>query len=94
MRMGSLQDIVRGPEGTTITVGQFKLLGKSPGIHLTRHRITGDYPVVYRVITTPDGKRIGYILLVTFEDSTVDEKVAAALQEMTRRCPLGWVDFG
>jgi C-terminal processing protease CtpA/Prc len=57
-------------------------------LHLTRHQITGDYPVVHQVITTPDGKRIGYILLVTFEDSTVDEHVAAALQEMTAEAPL------
>ncbi|MFZ0534934.1 MAG: S41 family peptidase [Anaerolineales bacterium] len=85
---GLLQDIVRGPEGTIINV-----LVQTPGeepreLHLTRHQITGDYPVVHQVITTPDGKRIGYILLVTFEDSTVDEQVAAALQEMTAEAPL------
>jgi C-terminal processing protease CtpA/Prc len=44
--------------------------------------------VVYQIITTPDGTRIGYILLITFEDSTVDEQVAAALQEMTAEAPL------
>jgi carboxyl-terminal processing protease len=85
---GLIQDIVRGPEGTTISV-----IVQTPGedpreLRLTRHRITGNYPVVYRVITTPDGKRIGYILLVTFEDSTVDEQVAAALQEMSADAPL------
>lgn len=85
---GRLQDIVRGPEGTTITV-TVQTPGEEPReINLTRHRITGDYPVVYRVIITPDGKRIGYILLVTFEDSTVDEKVASALQEMNADAPL------
>jgi C-terminal peptidase prc len=85
---GLLQDIVRGPEGTTITVA-VQTPGEEPReINLTRHRITGDYPVVYRVILTPDGKRIGYILLVTFEDSTVDEKVASALQEMNADAPL------
>lgn len=85
---GSLQDIVRGPEGTTISV-KVQTPGEQPrDLRLTRHRITGDYPVDYRVTTTPEGKRIGYILLVTFEDSTVDEKVAAALQEMTAQSPL------
>jgi C-terminal processing protease CtpA/Prc len=85
---GLLQDIVRGPEGTTITMTVQTPGDKPRELHLTRHRITGDYPVVHRVITTPDGKRIGYILLITFEDSTVDEKVAAALQEMTADAPL------
>jgi len=85
---GLLQDIVRGPEGTSITV-KVQTPGEDPReVHLTRHRITGDYSVVHRVITTPDGKRIGYILLVTFEDSTVDEKVAATLQEMNADAPL------
>ena len=85
---GLLRDIVRGPEGTTITV-TVQTPGEEPrDLHLTRHRISGDYPVDHRVITTPEGKRIGYILLVTFEDSTVDEKVAAALHEMTIDAPL------
>jgi carboxyl-terminal processing protease len=85
---GFLRDIVRGPEGTSI-----ELVVKTPDeqprhLTLTRHRITGDYPLVYQVITTPQGDRIGYILLVTFEDGTVDEKVANALQDMTSSAPL------
>jgi carboxyl-terminal processing protease len=85
---GLLQDIVRGPEGTTITV-TVQTPGEEPReLHLTRHRITGDYPVMHRVITTPDGKKIGYILLVTFEDSTVDEQVAVALQDMATDAAL------
>jgi carboxyl-terminal processing protease len=85
---GFLQDIVRGPEGTSITISV-----KSPGeepreLILTRHRITGDYPLFYQVITTPHGGRFGYILLVTFEDSTVDEKLAAALQDLATDGPL------
>jgi carboxyl-terminal processing protease len=85
---GFLRDIVRGPEGTTI-----KMMVQSPGenpreISLTRHRITGNVPVIYNVITTADNKRIGYIFLVTFEDSTVVESVANALREMTKEVPL------
>jgi C-terminal peptidase prc len=85
---GYLRDIVRGPEGTTIDVS-VQTPGEDPWeIHVTRHRITGDYPIVHSVITTPEGKRIGYIFLVTFMDSTVDEQVAQALQEMTADAPL------
>jgi C-terminal processing protease CtpA/Prc len=40
------------------------------------------------VIDTPDGKRIGYIILLTFMDGTVDEQVAQALKEMTADAPL------
>jgi carboxyl-terminal processing protease len=80
---GFLQDIVRGPEGTTIDI-VVKTPGEEPRhLTLTRQRVTGDFPLVYQVITTPQGNRIGYILLVTFEDGTVDEKVARAIQDMT-----------
>ncbi len=85
---GYLRDIVRGPEGTTITLS-IQTPGESPrDVRITRHRINGDYPLVYTVISTDDGKRIGYILLVTFDDSTVDEKVGYALQDMTADAPL------
>ena len=85
---GFLRDIVRGPEGTTIT-----MLVQTPGeqpreIRVTRHRITGEVPVTSKVIALPDGNRIGYILLVTFDDSTVDEQVASALSQMTEDAPL------
>jgi len=85
---GYLQDIVRGPEGTTITINV-----QTPGedlrqVQIIRHRITGDYPLDHTVITTPGGKRIGYIFLITFEDSTVDEQVAQALEGMSAGGPL------
>jgi carboxyl-terminal processing protease len=85
---GYLRDIVRGPEGTGIDV-----IVQTPGeepreIHVTRHRITGEVPILYKVIPTPDDKRIGYILLVTFDDSTVDEQVASALRQMSEGSPL------
>ncbi|OGO62039.1 MAG: hypothetical protein A2029_08590 [Chloroflexi bacterium RBG_19FT_COMBO_47_9] len=85
---GFLRDIVRGPNGTTIT-----MVVQTPGaqpreIRITRHQITGEIPVIYKVITLPDGNRIGYILLVTFDDSTVDEQVASLLNQMTEDAPL------
>ena len=80
---GFLQDIVRGPEGTTIDIVVNTPGEQSRNLTLTRQRVTGDFPLVYQVITSPQGDRIGYILLVTFEDGTVDEKVARAIQDMT-----------
>jgi carboxyl-terminal processing protease len=85
---GYLRDIVRGPVGTTIDVS-VQTPGELPRlIHLTRQRITGTYPLVHQVITTPEGKRMGYIFLVTFMDGTVDEEVIKALKEMTADAPL------
>jgi carboxyl-terminal processing protease len=85
---GFLRDIVRGPEGTTITV-IIQTPGEKPReVRLTRHQITGNTPVFHSVITTPDGRRIGYILLITFMDSTVSGQVADALKEMTAEKPL------
>jgi carboxyl-terminal processing protease len=85
---GYLRDIIRGPEGTNIDI-TMQTPGEEPRIiQITRHRITGDYPIVHSVITTPEGKRIGYIFLVTFMDSTVDEQVAQALKDMTSQAPL------
>jgi carboxyl-terminal processing protease len=85
---GFLRDIVRGPEGTSIDIVVRTPQEEPRHLTLIRHRITGDYPLIYQVITTPQGDRIGYILLVTFEDGTVDEQVANALADMTSKAPL------
>ena len=85
---GFLRNIVRGPVGTSITI-----LVQTPGeepreVVVTRQRITGETPVTYSVITSPEGLRIGYILMVTFADATVDDQVEAALRAMTAEGPL------
>ncbi|HNT23566.1 MAG TPA: S41 family peptidase [Anaerolineales bacterium] len=85
---GYLRDIVRGPEGTIANV-----LVQTPGqapreIQIPRHRITGGYPVPHTVLTSPNGQRIGYILLPSFADTTVDEQFGAAIEAMTSEAPL------
>jgi C-terminal peptidase prc len=85
---GYLRDIVRGPEGTTVT-----LLVQTPGqeprdVQIIRHRITGGLPVPYTVLTSPNGQRIGYVLLTTFTDSTMDEQFGDVLTAMTADAPL------
>lgn len=85
---GFLKDIVRGPEGTSIT-----MTIQTPGqaerqVIVTRQRITGTASVLYQVLTSPTGLHIGYIMLVTFDDSTIDEQVGEALQVMTSSGPL------
>jgi carboxyl-terminal processing protease len=85
---GFLRDIIRGKEGTSVT-----LTIQTPGqaarqVTLVRRRITGAVPVPYEILTSPIGKHIGYIMLVTFNDSTIDEQVRAALEEMHAEGPL------
>lgn len=85
---GMLSSRIRGPEGSSVT-----LVVQTPGdepreMTLTRQRISTTLPVPHKVLTSESGKRIGYMLIVTFADNTVDESVAAALEEMTLDGPL------
>jgi carboxyl-terminal processing protease len=85
---GMLQDTVRGPAGTSVT-----LTIQTPGqaerqVTVTRQRITGSVSVPYQVLTSPSGLRIGYIFLFGFDDSTIDERVAEDIQAMTAQGPL------
>jgi carboxyl-terminal processing protease len=85
---GFIRDIVRGPEGSSL-----RLTVQTPGqepreISLNRQRISGPTPVPYQLLTTPNGKRIGYILVVTLNDSTIDEQVTSALSALSAEAPL------
>jgi C-terminal peptidase prc len=72
-----------GPEGSQVTF-EAQTPGEEPRtLTVTRQRINSTLPVPHTVIETPSGQRIGYILMVTFADGTVDESVAEALEEMS-----------
>jgi C-terminal peptidase prc len=85
---GFLRSTIRGPEGTQVTIIVQTPGGEARPLTITRQRINSILPVNYEVITSASGKRIGYIFLVTFADSTVDESVAEALRQMTEAGPL------
>jgi carboxyl-terminal processing protease len=88
---GSLKDIVRGPQGSPITL-TVQTPGEEPRQQtLVRQQISGPVPVPYRLIDSPAGQRIGYILLVTFNDTTIDDQVEEALQAMSREGELDGV---
>jgi C-terminal peptidase prc len=75
----------RGPEGTTVG-----LTVRSPGqgsreITLTRRRLTGGLPVDACMVP---GTRLGYVMLPTFLDETIDDQMREALQSMTSEGPL------
>ncbi len=85
---GYIRDIIRGPEGSELT-----LTVQTPGettrqVEITRRRIKGAIPVPYQVLTSPDGQHIGYLMLVTLGDRTIDEQVENALRIMNNQKQL------
>lgn len=80
---GAALDSLFGVEGTEVTI-----IVQSPGelpreMTLPRGRITGSLPVPYDLLTTPDDKRIGYLVIPTFSDSGIGNKVGDALSDLT-----------
>jgi carboxyl-terminal processing protease len=85
---GFLRDIIRGPEGSSVL-----LTVQTPGeavrqITIQRRRITSSLQLPRRVLSSPAGKRIGYILVPTFSDGNVDRLVGSALVAMSDGGPL------
>jgi carboxyl-terminal processing protease len=79
---GFLRDIVRGPAGTPVTL-TIQTPGQTPRqVTLHRQQITSSLPVPYQILKSPEGKRIGYILLTSFIENGIDERVREALQAM------------
>ena len=88
---GLRRDLLRGPEGTSIEL-TVQTPGEAPRqVSVTRRRILGATPVPYEVLVTSNGRRIGYLMLVTFNDSTVDDQVGEALAAMSADGPLDGV---
>ncbi len=85
---GYHRNLLRGAENTVITL-TVQTPGQGPRqVDVRRARVTGSVPVPYTVLTTPGGKGVGYILLVTFADETVDDQVEKALKDLTASAPL------
>ncbi len=85
---GFQKDLFHGPEGTLL-----ELTVQSPGeeprqVQVERRRIKGPVPISYLEMHTPQEKRIGYLLLPTFADETIDEQVEEALRSLTAELPL------
>jgi carboxyl-terminal processing protease len=85
---GNRKNLLRGPEGTTIT-----LTVQTPGqevrqVQITRREVLTEMPVPHQVVSTPAGKRIGYLMIPTFNETDIDKRVAQAIQEMATSAPL------
>ncbi len=75
----------RGPEGTTVNL-RVRTPGEAPReITVTRRRVTGSLPVDSCLIP---GTRLGYVMLPTFQDETIDDQLREALMAMSASGPL------
>jgi len=80
---GFLRDVVRGPKGTQVTL-TIQTPGREPRqVTLERQQISTSLPVPFKILTSPEGKRIGYLLLTSFADGGIDRIVGEALNAMT-----------
>jgi len=76
---------VRGPAGSSFTL-RIQRPGEEPRtLTLTRRAISGSTPIEYCLVR---GTRIGYILVPTLADETIDDQVRTALQKMVAGGPL------
>ena len=80
---GMRRDLLRGPEGTSLTIS-VRSPGQAPRqVEITRRRITASLPVPHQILITPGGNRIGYLLLPTFNETDIDENVGQALADLS-----------
>jgi carboxyl-terminal processing protease len=85
---GAARDLIRGPEGTEIVLTVQSPGGEIRPVNVRRDRISGPIPIPTSILTSIDGKRIGYMLLVSFADSTVESRIGQALMDMSIGGPL------
>lgn len=77
---GYISDNLLGPQGSSVMI-TVQSPGEEPrDVRIIRSQITGSLPVPYSTISTPGGKRVGYILLVSFSDSNIDNRIADILE--------------
>lgn len=82
---GMPRDIIRGPEGTTVTLS-IDRPGETPfDVTLTRSRVTGAEPLDDCLIP---GTRIAYLFLPSVDDVTLPDQMRSALKALTASGPL------
>lgn len=75
---------LRGPAGSSVTLSVQSPGGDPRQLKLVRQQIASEMPVPYEVLTSPEGKRVGYLLLTTFIDETIPGKVRQAIKDLQR----------
>ncbi len=88
---GVRRNLLRGPEGTKITV-TVQTPGEQPrDLVITRRRISGATPVPSVLLVTPNGKRVAYLLVTTLVEQTIDDEIGRALKNLADGKPLDGV---
>jgi carboxyl-terminal processing protease len=85
---GDNLDLLTGAAGSSVT-----LTVQSPGeeprqLTVNRDRIVGSLPVPSHLFTSPGGKKIGYLLIPTFSDSSIAIQVGQALDDLGQQADL------
>ena len=78
---GMRRDMLRGPEGTPLTLTIQSPNQQPRQVSVTRARVTGSVPLDSKLLATLQGRRVGYILLPTFSDETIDDRFKTALAD-------------
>ncbi len=73
--------LIRGPLCSVVHLTVQSPGGQPRDLWLMRNTIKGGLPVDSRLVSTQDGSRIGYIMLPSFFDNTIPDKVAQALED-------------
>jgi carboxyl-terminal processing protease len=81
-------DSILGPEGTPVTLTVQSPGGAPRELSITRTRINGSLPMPNEVLTSPGGRRIGYLFIPTMADGTVGNRVKDVLEALSADGPL------
>jgi len=85
---GGISETLLGLAGAPVSV-TVQTPGQEPRrLELNRAHITSAIPIVSHEYTSPAGQRIGYIMIPSFADGSIDEQVQYALEEMGQPEPL------
>lgn len=85
---GVRRDLLRGAEGTEVEITVQTPGEDTRSVKLIRSRVTGSIPVPWSSHITTQGKRIGYMLIPSFADETIDDQIAENLKELSADGPL------
>ena len=83
-----LTSMIKGPAGTKVIL-TVQTPGQEPRqVELTREGIEAPLPVPYQELTTPGGKNVGYLVLVTFTAGSLKDQITEAIKATTSAKPL------
>jgi carboxyl-terminal processing protease len=81
-------NLLRGPVGSTIQV-TVQTPGQQPRVlSITRQNVDAAMPIPHQVYLTTSGKRIGYLLIPTFNEGGIGNRVGLAINDMSFNAPL------